>query len=113
MLEQDEHGDHRFIGLVVQAGSWTIYHSGDRITYDGLVDRLRNWKIDLALLPINGRDPRRAVAGNFSAEAPRSLENKLMLGWWAPVIMKCSNSTPFLLKGLSNLQKRLDRNIRC
>lgn len=67
-LEQDENGDHRFIGIIVQVGNWTIYHSGDCVPYDGLVERLKNWKIDLALLPINGRDPARGVAGNFNGE---------------------------------------------
>ena len=67
-LEKDENGDHRFIGLIVKVGNWTIYHSGDCVPYDGLVERLRNWKIDLALLPINGRDPARGVAGNFDAK---------------------------------------------
>lgn len=67
-LEQDENGEHRYMGLIVQAGKWTIYHSGDCVPYDGLVERLQKWKIDLALLPINGRDPARGVAGNFSAE---------------------------------------------
>jgi len=67
-LEQDENGDHRFVGLIVQVGKWTIYHSGDCVPYDGLADRLQNWKIDIALLPINGRDPGRGVPGNFTAE---------------------------------------------
>jgi len=66
-LEQDENGDHRYIGLIVHVGKWTIYHSGDCVLYDGLVERLNKWKIDIALLPINGRDPARGVAGNFSA----------------------------------------------
>ena len=39
-LEQDENGDHRFIGLILQVGKWTIYHSGDCVPYDGLVERL-------------------------------------------------------------------------
>jgi L-ascorbate metabolism protein UlaG (beta-lactamase superfamily) len=67
-LTQDENGDHRFIGFIVHAGVWTIYHSGDCILYKGLVERLIRWKIDLALLPINGSDPGRGVAGNFSPE---------------------------------------------
>ena len=67
-LEQDEAGDHRFIGLIIRVGPWTIYHSGDCILYEGLAERLLPWKPDLALLPINGRDPARGVAGNFSAE---------------------------------------------
>jgi len=72
-LEQDENDDHRFIGLIIQVGRWTIYHSGDCVPYHGLVERLKNWKIDLALLPINGRDPARGVAGNFTAEEAAQL----------------------------------------
>ncbi|MCE7980540.1 MAG: MBL fold metallo-hydrolase [Caldilinea sp. CFX5] len=69
-MEQDEQGRHKFIGLIVEVGPWTIYHSGDTILYDGMVETLRRWRIDLALLPINGRDPKRGVAGNLSgAEA--------------------------------------------
>jgi L-ascorbate metabolism protein UlaG (beta-lactamase superfamily) len=76
-LEQDENGEHRFIGLIVQAGKWTIYHSGDCVPYAGLVDRLKPWNIDLGLLPINGRDPARGVAGNFSAEEAAQLGQQI------------------------------------
>ena len=72
-LEQDENGDHRFIGLIVQVGKWTIYHSGDCVPYEGLVERLKHWNIDLALLPINGRDPKRGVPGNFTVEEAAQL----------------------------------------
>jgi L-ascorbate metabolism protein UlaG (beta-lactamase superfamily) len=69
-IEQDEQGHHKFIGLIVQVGPWVIYHSGDTVLYDDIVEILRRWSIDLALLPINGRDPKRGVAGNLSgAEA--------------------------------------------
>ena len=83
-LEQDEHGDHRFIGFIVQIGKWTIYHSGDCILYEGLVDRLRNWNIDIALLPINGRDPARGVAGNFSGEEAAQLGKQINAGLVIP-----------------------------
>ena len=83
-LEQDEHGDHRYIGFLVQAGERTIYHSGDCVPYEGLVDRLRNWKIDLALLPINGRDPARGVPGNFSAEEAAQLGKEIHAGLVVP-----------------------------
>lgn len=65
-IEQDEQGHHKFIGLIVEAGPWTLYHSGDTVLYDGMVETLRRWSIDLAMLPINGRDPKRGVAGNLS-----------------------------------------------
>lgn len=83
-LETDENGDHRYIGLVVQAGGWTIYHSGDCVLYDGLTERLSRWTIDVALLPINGRDPARGVAGNFSAEEAARLGKDIHAGWVVP-----------------------------
>jgi L-ascorbate metabolism protein UlaG (beta-lactamase superfamily) len=83
-LDQDENGDQRFIGLVIQIGKWTIYHSGDCIPFDGLTERIRNWKIDLALLPINGRDPARGVAGNFNAEEAAQLGKDIGAGLVIP-----------------------------
>lgn len=83
-LEQDENGNHRFIGLIVQAGSWTIYHSGDCVPYPGLEARLKKWDIDIALLPINGRDPKRSVAGNFSAEQAVQLAKQIDAGLVIP-----------------------------
>ncbi len=65
-LEQDEAGHHKYLGYIVQFGPWTLYHSGDTVLYDGMVERLRVWSIDLALLPINGRAPERQVAGNLN-----------------------------------------------
>ena len=65
-LEVDENGHYKFIGLVIRVGPWTLYHSGDTVRYEGMAKRLRQWPIDLALLPINGRDPARGVAGNLS-----------------------------------------------
>ena len=72
-LEQDENGNYRCIGLVIQVGKWTIYHSGDCIPYEGLVERLKQWKIDIAILPINGRDPARGMPGNFTAKEAAQL----------------------------------------
>ena len=71
-VERDADGHCRFLGYVIRVGRWNIYHSGDTVLYDGMVDRLREFPIDLALLPINGRSPERRVAGNLTgAEAAR------------------------------------------
>jgi L-ascorbate metabolism protein UlaG (beta-lactamase superfamily) len=83
-LDQDENSDHRYIGLIVQAGPWTIYHSGDCVLYEGLVERLRTWRIDIALLPINGRNPERGVAGNFSPEEAAWLGKEIHAGLVVP-----------------------------
>ena len=83
-LEQDANGDHRFIGLIIQIGKWTIYHSGDCVPYNGLVEHLKDRKIDLALLPINGRDPARNVAGNFTADEAAQLAKEINAGLVIP-----------------------------
>ena len=71
-LARDELGRHQFVGYVAQLGPWTIYHSGDTIPYDGMEAVLRQWEIDVALLPINGRRPERRVDGNlWGREAAR------------------------------------------
>ena len=76
-LETDENGDHKFVGYVIEIGKRTIYHSGDACLYDGLEERLKQWKIDLAILPINGRDPARGVAGNFTGEEAAGLSKEV------------------------------------
>lgn len=68
-LAQDEHGNYRFLGYCLQFGGITIYHSGDSIPYPGLDQHLAGLDVDLALLPVNGRDEFRAsrkVPGNFT-----------------------------------------------
>lgn len=64
-MERDYHGYCLYLGYVFRIGPFTVYHSGDTVLYDGLVDRLNRFAIDLALLPINGRAPERRVAGNL------------------------------------------------
>lgn len=71
-LDRDEQGRHHHLGYVVRFGSWSLYHPGDCVPYDGQVERLRRFPIGLALLPINGRAPERRVPGNFTGpEAAR------------------------------------------
>jgi L-ascorbate metabolism protein UlaG (beta-lactamase superfamily) len=83
-LVTDEAGDHKFIGLVVQAGPWTLYHSGDTLRYDGLVEHLRPFGIDVAMLPINGRDAARGVAGNLSGPEAVALAQNAGIGTVIP-----------------------------
>ena len=71
-IERDDQGRCRFLGYVVKFGPWVIYHSGDTVWFPELPELLRAHRPDIALLPINGRDPARGVAGNLDgAEAAR------------------------------------------
>jgi len=58
-LEFDPETGHRFLGYVINVDGFWIYHSGDTCYYDGLLAKLKQYPIDIAFVPINGRDGRR------------------------------------------------------
>jgi L-ascorbate metabolism protein UlaG (beta-lactamase superfamily) len=66
-IEHDEEGRCRYLGYVIRFGAHTIYHSGDTLWFDDLVDTLRPFQPELLLLPINGNDAARLVAGNLDS----------------------------------------------
>jgi L-ascorbate metabolism protein UlaG (beta-lactamase superfamily) len=76
-------GSHHFIGYIFKLPGGVIYHSGDSVPYPGLIERLREHKIDLALLPVNGRNPALVgFAGNFFlAEAIDLCRKGHIPGW--------------------------------
>ena len=84
-IERDEQGRCLFLGYVVQFGPWTMYHSGDTILYDGMIDRLKQWTIDAALLPINGSRPERRVPGNLWGREAAQLARAMSAG----VVIPC------------------------
>jgi len=62
-------GRPRFVGYALGRGR-RIYHAGDTIVTDELADALRRLDVDVALLPINGRDGERearGIIGNMDA----------------------------------------------
>jgi L-ascorbate metabolism protein UlaG (beta-lactamase superfamily) len=67
-IERDENGHCKFMGYVISFGKWNMYHSGDTLWFDEMVDLIKPFKIDVALLPINGNDPSRGVAGNLNSK---------------------------------------------
>ena len=76
-IDRDERGRCHYLGYVVEFGPWSIYHSGDTILYDGMVETLSKWEIDVALLPINGAAPERRVAGNLSGREAATLAHNI------------------------------------
>ena len=84
VLEVDSRGDHKYIGLVVAAGPWTLYHPGDTLRYPGMAELVGQWQIDLALLPINGHDPERGVAGNLTGSEAVELARDIRAGLVIP-----------------------------
>ena len=75
-LERDEAGHHRFVGYLLASAAGRIWHSGDCVPFDGLIEEIVALRPDIALLPVNGRRPElsaNGVAGNFSIEEATDL----------------------------------------
>jgi L-ascorbate metabolism protein UlaG (beta-lactamase superfamily) len=70
-IRTNDEGQHYFLGYIIQIGNIRIYHSGDCVPYVGLEEELKKKRVDIGLLPVNGRDEfrrSRCVAGNFTAD---------------------------------------------
>lgn len=83
-LQRDAAGRCRFLGYLIRFGPWTVYHSGDTVPYPDLAPRLRPYRPDVALLPINGRDARRGVAGNLDGPEAARLAHDVGAGLAIP-----------------------------
>lgn len=82
-LERDEAGKLKYMGFIAEFGPYKVYHSGDTLWYEGMVDILKPFKVDIAFLPINGNKPERRVAGNLNFEEAarlgKEIEAKLVI----------------------------------
>ncbi len=83
-IERDEHGNCKFMGYVIEFGKWKIYHSGDTLYFDKMVDLLKPFSIDIAILPVNGNDSARGVAGNLNCKEAAELAKEINARWVIP-----------------------------
>ena len=84
-LETDEQGRHKFMGFVARCNGVSIYHSGDTILYEGMIEQLKPFHIDIALLPINGRFPESHVSGNLWGDEAAQLAKNI----GAKIVVPC------------------------
>ncbi len=83
-LTIDQHGRSLFLGYVFELDGISFYHSGDCAPYAGLLDNLSPFRIDVGLLPVNGRDANRrsqGILGNFDLAEALSLSEKADFGF--------------------------------
>ncbi len=76
-------GLYPYLGFIVEANGFRLYHAGDTCLYEGLHARLRARPCDLFILPINGRDGARLAAGcvgNMTWQEAADLAGALMPG---------------------------------
>jgi L-ascorbate 6-phosphate lactonase len=86
-LEYDPERGYPYLGYVIEWNDVTVYHAGDSVVYDGLVETLSAWDIDLAFIPINGRDffrTERNIIGNMNFREAAELTETLDIGLIVP-----------------------------
>jgi L-ascorbate metabolism protein UlaG (beta-lactamase superfamily) len=76
-IDRDENGNCKYMGYVIEFGPYKIYHSGDTLWFDEMEAMLKPFSLELALLPINGNDPARKVAGNLDVKEAAQLSKLL------------------------------------
>ncbi len=82
-IDRDANGNCLHMGYVIELGGYKIYHSGDTLWFDELVALLKPFKVDVAILPINGDQPERRVAGNLNGpeavKLAKAIDAKLVI----------------------------------
>jgi L-ascorbate 6-phosphate lactonase len=71
-------GGYPQLGYLIRFGDITIYHAGDCRMYDGIVDRLRPYRVTVAILPIEGE-------GNFTIVEAAQLAEDIGVKWLVPM----------------------------
>ena len=85
-FHRDESGNYCELGYIVENPSGRFFHAGDMCMYKGLAERLTD--IDVAFLPINGRDwfrNRDDIIGNFNCEEVARLAKETGMGLVVPM----------------------------
>jgi L-ascorbate metabolism protein UlaG (beta-lactamase superfamily) len=94
-IETDADGNHLYLGYIIRymekhdetVRNLTLYHSGDCVPFPSLGNLLRDKNIDIAFLPVNGRDSyrrERGVPGNFTLNEAMNLCMDSNLPWLIP-----------------------------
>jgi L-ascorbate metabolism protein UlaG (beta-lactamase superfamily) len=82
-IERDQNGNCKYMGYVIEFGKYKIYHSGDTLWFDEMIDLLKPFSVDVAIMPINGNKPERKVASNLNckeaAELGRTINAKYVI----------------------------------
>lgn len=76
-LDYTHDSGYPYLGYIIRFGRSTIYHAGDGVPYEGLADRLRQFNVTVALLPVGGR--------NFSVSAAAGLAADIGAAWIVPM----------------------------
>ncbi len=70
-------GGYPYLGYLIRFGRWTVYHAGDCAAHEELAGRLRPFNVNVALLPIGGK--------NFSVSEAAQLASDIGAAWLVPM----------------------------
>ncbi len=88
ILHTDENGNYHELGYIVRVNGKAVFHAGDMCMYDGLIETVKPFAVDIAFLPINGRDyfrNRDDIIGNFNCEEAVLLAKEIGAGMLVPM----------------------------
>jgi len=83
-IERDQKGNCKYMGYVIAFGNYKVYHSGDTLWFDEMIDILKPFAVDVAILPINGNKLERKVAGNLDCKEAAELGKAIGAGCVIP-----------------------------
>lgn len=86
-LSYDSWGNSFALGFIIDINGLRIYHSGDTLVYDNLGKILKDMSIDMALLPVNGRNEtlaKHGIAGNMNVKEAGKLCKDAGIGFLIP-----------------------------
>ena len=84
-LEWSPLGGYPSLGYLIRCGAITIYHSGACVPYEGLAERLRPYRVTVALLPINGHGAGCLAPASFDAAEAAELAQNIGARWLIPM----------------------------
>jgi hypothetical protein len=83
-IDRNEEGKCLYLGYFIEVGPYKIYHSGDTLYFEGMEELINHFQPHLALLPINGNEPSRKVAGNLNAKEAVALAKASKIAFVVP-----------------------------
>jgi len=87
-FDRDSEKGYPYLSYVIKIDGLTLFHAGDTIPYEGQAERIRRHRIDLAFLPINGRNEFRRkldFEGNFTCNEAVQLALEIDAGLTIPM----------------------------
>jgi L-ascorbate 6-phosphate lactonase len=112
-IAYDNENGYHFLSYIIQMDGLTIFHAGDTILYEGQSAYIKDFDIDLAFLPINGRQPEELeFEPNFTIEEAIEFAGRINAKMVIPMhydmyTLNTVNIADFIIKAKDKLDFRI------